>query len=351
LKTNVTTESTIAQTTTSKLATSLSTTTANVTSFWNNEQTTSSTLKTTIKTAVYSSTTKLIQSSTFKDCNFKFGILYNGDVDFTIIDYAASWIGQYNNGGFGLDPNTHLPMLRASKNYKKPVVYYAYFIENMAKQLWKLKDCNYSNDLNLCNSGSDFIRYYKASIIKSYNTVANQTATIMGRNSEILWLIEPNFWRYYGIASQHNGPLSGNYVRSLFDEIIKTIKKYLPKSLISWDIQKELSRTAMQIWWRFFSNSSNIDFIHTSGGESIKCSDAISESSNLTWKYMNSLTGKKILADTGYVTNSHSDEWDNIDNLKARISDGVLGVTQYSARNEDWKKVLSFIRTNLTRTC
>jgi len=46
---------------------------------------------------------------------------------------------------------------------------------------------------------------------------------------------------------------------------------------------------------------------------------------------MNSLTGKKIIADTGYGvgggSTGHNSGYDDINNLKARILNGVISVT------------------------
>lgn len=69
---------------------------------------------------------------------------------------------------------------------------------------------------------------------------------------------------------------------------------------------------------------------------------------------MRTLTGKKIIADTWYgVAGSgtgHNDAWDNINNLKARISDGVVAITQVNARS-NWGSTLSNLRSNLPNVC
>ena len=52
----------------------------------------------------------------------------------------------------------------------------------------------------------------------------------------------------------------------LFNQIVLSIKKYLPNAAISWDISPWIGQDGMKTWWYYFSNLSYIDFIHTSGG-------------------------------------------------------------------------------------
>lgn len=91
-------------------------------------------------------------------------------------------------------------------------------------------------------------------------------------------------------------------MRFLFDDIVAKIKRILPNSLISWDIRPSLSKSSMKTWWSYFKNSSDIDFINTSGAKSHGNSSSISGAGNeLTWAFMSSLTGKKIIADNGMI--------------------------------------------------
>jgi hypothetical protein len=55
----------------------------------------------------------------------------------------------------------------------------------------------------------------------------------------------------------------------------------------------------MSTWWGYFASSPNINFIHTSGGQNRGDSAMIQGTHGLTWSYMSSLTGKKIIADSG----------------------------------------------------
>ena len=56
---------------------------------------------------------------------------------------------------------------------------------------------------------------------------------MVGKNTETIWLIEPDFYQYYGDNSQNNGPLSGTYMRQFYDDISTAIKSGLPNARIS----------------------------------------------------------------------------------------------------------------------
>ena len=69
---------------------------------------------------------------------------------------------------------------------------------------------------------------------------------------------------------------------------------------------------------------------------------------------MNLLTGKKIIADTGYGvgggSTGHNSGYDDLNNLKARISNGIISVSQVNADNS-WASVLNSLRANLPSVC
>ncbi len=88
----------------------------------------------------------------------------------------------------------------------------------------------------------------------------------MGREAFTVFLMEPDLWQFYGNRNQEGGTLSGDYMRSLFDDMVRAIKKNLPNAIISWDISAWIGEQGHRTWWGFFSNSKDIDFIHTSGG-------------------------------------------------------------------------------------
>jgi hypothetical protein len=142
-------------------------------------------------------------------------------------------------------------------------------------------------------------------------------------------------------------------MRALFDDIAKAIKTELPNARISWDISAWLTESAMQSWWGFFSSSVNIDFIHTSGGQS-RANSAQIKPNELRWAFLSALTGKRIIADTGYGvaggSSGHTDAYDDVNNLKARITDGLIAVSQANFKS-NWGSTLSTVRSQLPKFC
>jgi hypothetical protein len=288
----------------------------------------------------------------FSDCKFKFGMEWKGSSkDYSPVDYIAIWIGQLDSQT-NFNPYWHGEMLQTAVSLKKLPVFYGYIIANMARFIKGLKDCDVGVP-NLCQQGANFIREYRQQIIAKYKSYASEAAKIIGRNSELLWLIEPDFWQYYGDHEQQGGTLNGQYMRQLFDEIASAVKSELPNSKLSWDISAWLGEPEMQTWWSFFASSPHITFIHTSGGQSKAYLPNIKQN-ELRWSFMSSLTKKKIIADTGYGIGGggtgHNYDYDNLNNLKDRIRDGVIAVTQADAKN-DWKSTLNVLRPALPKLC
>ncbi len=120
----------------------------------------------------------------------------------------------------------------------------------------------------------------------------------MGRDALVVFLMEPDFWQFYGDHTQQGGTISGPDMRKLFDDMVSAIKKNLPNAAISWDISAWLG-DGQRTWWSFFADSKQIDFINTSGGESHGESSEI-KPGEARWSFMSQLTGKKIIADSGY---------------------------------------------------
>lgn len=178
--------------------------------------------------------------------------------------------------------------------------------------------------------GQNILEKKRSKIVERYNHYASNVARLLGRDKFNVWLIEPDFWQYYGNQKQEGGPLSGQEMRKLFDDIASAIKKNLPNAAISWDISPWISENAMRTWWGHFASSPHIDFIHTSGGGGQGGSQHI-HGNELRWQFMHQLTGKKIIGDSGYgVAGVHVDNngaWYQAGNVNARVSDGVVAVS------------------------
>ena len=291
-------------------------------------------------------------------CRFRFGMEYKGpDIDYTGIDYLTIWIGQRAEGNAAcamppcFNPFWHGDMLHIARTLKASVVYYAYIIAFLAKRTG-LYDCDVGSP-NLCERGASYIRQNEAAILRTYSSFANETAARLGSDAEVLWLIEPDFHQYHE-GTQESGGLSHSEMVTLFNRIVSAIVSHLPKAKISFDISPwvnnqaslrsqrpcgdtlwhHLSRSqsiaVQEEWLQPFIYGCRIDFFHTSGGRTTADSHRIraNDASNMvTWRQVTELTGKGIIADTGYGIGGASmgldSNWEEPSNLRAR-SERVL---------------------------
>lgn len=153
------------------------------------------------------------------------------------------------------------------QNGKIPL-FYAYVTAFEARAMWGLQDCDVNNGQpTLCQKGSEFIRQNRQHLIEKYAEHAGHIAEKIGGDGLVVFVMEPDFWQYYGDSNtQENGALDGDYMRDLFDDFVYAIKTELPNALISWDISAWIGEDGFNQWWSFFQDS-EIDFIHTSGGQ------------------------------------------------------------------------------------
>jgi hypothetical protein len=90
--------------------------------------------------------------------------------------------------------------------------------------------------------------------------------------------------------------------------------------------------------------------VNTSGGGTNAGTAKIRSSNNMTWAGLHTVTGKPILADTGYGANGSSagpdPAWDLPSNINARIADGVISISQYNP-NPDWGTTIATIRPSI----
>jgi hypothetical protein len=102
-------------------------------------------------------------------------------------------------------------------------------------------------------------------------------------------------------------------------------------------------------WYGNF-DMTQFTFINTSGGSTEAPNTKIRGANAMTWAGVSSVTGKPILADTGYGANGVSagadPNWDSVTNINARMKDGVVGICQYNP-SSTWATTISGIRSQL----
>lgn len=194
--------------------------------------------------------------------------------------------------------------LNKVKEAKKIPVVYGYIIAFEARHRAGLWDCNDPKhpdpNVQLCKKGANWIRSNRKLIIDRYrmHAVAMASDKYLGPKAAPIILIEPDLYQYYHVQTQEGGPLSGQDLRKLYDEICMTIKSVLPNAKTSWDISP-WANDEMPTWWGYFKDSNHVDFIHTSGGGHLASNNLIDPHNKITYEYMKRLTGKSIISDSG----------------------------------------------------
>lgn len=220
---------------------------------------------------------KVDGSSNFPGSKFKQGLIfdsaYNSN-DYSKYDYITIWINSPwgdNPSKTDFNPYWHGEMIKTAKQLNKMPVFYAYIIAFQGRAMYGYKDCDVDPVNNLCRKGANFIRNNRQLLVSRYAHQSSEIAKALGnRNAECIFLIEPDFWQYYGdTATQEGGTLSGEYMRSLFDDFAKAIRNELPNAKISWDLSAWIGEQGLINWWGYFRTSPFIDFVHTSGGQVI----------------------------------------------------------------------------------
>ena len=275
----------------------------------------------------------------FDNSHFNYGRQWAGsltasDVSNKGLSHIAIWLGdneKYNEYWEGA-------MMGVCKDANLTPVIYAYVIAEYDKDL-KHADCDMGSP-NHCTNGAETIRNGWGNIIARYKSYAEGIAKDYGTSNPTVWLIEPDFIQYSRSGdsidtrfSQVGGgipddSLAGYY----FNSIVSTIKTALPNAKIAVDISPWLN-DYIRVWYSKFDKS-KVDYLFTSGGRTQGDNARIrgDNNNNLTWSGARSaMGGKPIIADDGYGVGGQSNgdyiEWLNINNLSARVQDGVIGLT------------------------
>jgi hypothetical protein len=220
-----------------------------------------------------------------------------------------------------------------------------------------LCDCNDPNcgQMNgrpndLCNFGSQHIQADLAAIVNVYKSYAQGFAGCYGTTRPIIFEMEPDFYQYTG--SSQNDPLTKAEAGMIMSQYVAAIKQYLPNAYLSIDISPwvdDNGATNGKDWYSHF-DLSQFTFINTSGGSTQGGDAKIRSANSMTWAGVSKVTGKGILADTGYGVNGmsagHDAQWDDANNLNNRIADGVLSISQYNPK-QDWVNTIKSVRSQL----
>eukprot|EP00327_Prymnesium_parvum_P038316 CAMPEP_0195633198 /NCGR_PEP_ID=MMETSP0815-20121206/22007_1 /TAXON_ID=97485 /ORGANISM="Prymnesium parvum, Strain Texoma1" /LENGTH=411 /DNA_ID=CAMNT_0040774823 /DNA_START=31 /DNA_END=1267 /DNA_ORIENTATION=- len=290
-------------------------------------------------------------------CGLKFGLFFSKAPSKSHLldaaDYLTVWLGTHSRKfGNGFNPYWHGRMLERVKAQNSTAVFYSYIIAMLARHKSGIRDCDMGSP-NLCEHGAQFVRRNEGAILELYEQYANHTARWLGRSAAVVWLMEPD-WHQYHESTQRGGGLPQGQMVGLFRQMIARIKRHLPSSRISFDVSPWVVN--QREWISPFLQHAQIDFLHTSGGRTTAGSTRVrgNERGNLvTWSELYKVSGRGIIADTGYGVGgkltTNDDGWSDVANLRARVSDGLVAVS-YANVGATWSNKLSRLRRTLPST-
>jgi hypothetical protein len=319
----------------------------------------------------------LASSATFAEfstCRFNFGVDWNQHIGKNCsyyrpncsnlaalqipdgIDFLGAFIGWTQDGETKLPPepmsNKEGLFITDAKALNATPMWKAYIIAEGAKTAMGLTDCNVGGGSGtLCQKGANYIRTNRATILSQYRAYAKFAAAgnRWGTTKPFIWALEPDFVQYTD-GSQQGGGISYADAKLLLSDIIDVVKSEMPNALISMDIspwkdQAEIIPAMIPV--------SKIDFMNTSGGVS-QPGGTIKDIT--TWSSVWNLTKKGIIADDGYgtagVPTNPNPGWTDVNNLKARINDGVIGLYE-AVPPKSWGTTIAGLRASLPelKTC
>jgi len=203
---------------------------------------------------------------------------------------------------------------------------------------------------DLCHFGSQYIQQDLAAIVAVYESYAKGYAACYGTTRPIVFEMEPDFYQYTG--GSQGDPMTKQEAGTIMGQFVSALRKYLPNAHFSIDISPWVDDNGQsngKDWYSHF-DLSQFTFVNTSGGSTLGANTKIRSDNNMTWSGVSQVTGKGVLADTGYGANGvsagHDANWDDVSNLNARIADGVVSVSQYNPKS-DWGGTISSMRGQL----
>jgi hypothetical protein len=222
-----------------------------------------------------------------------------------------------------------------------------YISANLVKNKYQLCDCNVAGCAggNLCQYGSQYITQEWANILAAYTSNSTGFAACLG-GRPIIFEMEPDWYQYIG--SGQTQKWTAAQAGTNMTAIVNALKSSLPNAVFSMDISPWIGKNGAD-WYPNF-DMTLFTFINTSGGGTDANNVKIRANNSMTWAGVSQVTGKPILADTGYGANGaaagEDANWNDPVNINARMLDGVISISQYSP-GATWGTTIASIRSQL----
>jgi len=297
----------------------------------------------------------VVLNKVFSSCRFHFGALEGaarGSSALTqqIDMFTPGWMGQKDT--FDMTNTCTETASNGPLAGKIPVVV-AYVAAFYAKRHFGRCDCNVTTcgaNNDLCHNGAADIQQNLTNIINVYKSYAQGFASCYGTTKPIIFEMEPDWYQY--TITEQSQPMTATQAGTIMGQFVDALRASLPNAVFSMDISPWVGANGADNGAEWFSHfdMTKFTFINTSGGGTDATSTKIRAANLMTWAGVRQVTGKPILADTGYGVNGssagHDANWDNPTYINARIADGVLGITQYNP-NSSWPTTISNVRSQL----
>ncbi|MGC4087399.1 MAG: hypothetical protein QM756_05825 [Polyangiaceae bacterium] len=299
-------------------------------------------------------------SGVFPQCRFHFGT-----IDSKAIAGGTALISQLDFFTPGWMTNTvwdHGPVcdeIKSGGALQTPVpIVVGYVAAGYVKRNSGLCDCNVTTcgtNNDLCHKGAQYISENITGIVNAYKTYSAGYAACYGTSRPIVFEMEPDFYQYLG--STQSTPWSGATAASIMNQLVAALKTSLPNARFSIDASPWVgiangtgNGADNGAWWYSNFNMSLFTFVNTSGGGTSAGTALIRSANKMTWAGLSQVTGKPILADTGYGANGssagHDSAWDSASNINSRMADGVVSIAQYNP-NSGWASTITSVRSQL----
>lgn len=296
----------------------------------------------------------LTQAST-KKCGYMGCTKNLADLDIpTGVDFVSKFTGHTDVGAGRITPAPQAlqegTFLSWAKTLNATPMYKTYIIAEGMKVAFNLdkdnSDCNQSASKTICTEAGAYFAQHRANIIAQYTAFAKDAATRWGTTKPMIWALEPDFYQYASRDNRNNNPLSFADAAKLIGDIADAVKAQMPNAQLSMDI----SPWAPESWFTSLPLS-KFTYMNTSGGISQPYANI--KGNEMAWARLKQLTNLPMIADDGYGAGggltSPNAAWTDINNIKARMNDGVIGLMEAHPTSA-WTSTIATIHTQTAKT-
>jgi hypothetical protein len=299
----------------------------------------------------------------FDECRFHFGTIDSiakqnpsmiPELDF----FTPGWMGQKDTFDMSYVCDEGNPGGELESQVPVIVAYVAAFY---IKRHYGVCDCNVTScgeGNDLCHTGAERISDNLDAILAVYESYGQGFANCYGTERPLIFEMEPDFYQYT-YTNDQTAPWTFERAGGIMSQFVGALKKYLPNAHFSLDVSPWVGTNDNsggngsdqgKNWYSYF-DLDLFSFVNTSGG-STNAGSAKIRDNEMTWGGVVGVTGKPLLADTGYGANGssagHDAAWDSPSNINARIADGVTSISQYNPM-PNWGSTIASIRSQLSK--